>query len=351
MKYIIKDKTPKYLSDFRAEKMNSLKEERKKAKKAGTILPQHKRVYNEFRNKQYSMIENGFSVLLKYCWQEYVTKKQKDENSINGLGIFEQTLLKEQGELCVYCNKRIPEYEMVRNVKYCRIVVEHWHPESSMESIECYSDVDYSNMFLSCRGGKKRKSESKKREQAGIGIEGKIISTREKTCDYKKDSNFIFINPLNEKHINLLKYTGLGEIYCLEKGEEDDEKWKNKVKNQYNLLKTEKGREITYENKKKTKVLFDANLSLEETKLAIEYDIIFNLNLNEKTLLRDRQFTLNAVKKKHRDEFARYKPMNREEKNKILEGLVQKYLSRNSKGQFDPYVMVKIYYLKSKIKY
>ncbi len=102
--------------------------------------------------------------------------------------VLRQSILKEQHHLCAYCMKRINDSPL-------HTTIEHWYPLSKDKN----SALDYNNMIGVCRGG------------SDVCIaEG---DKRELCCDAYKGDEIITLNPLNESHMKLIKYTSGGKIY------------------------------------------------------------------------------------------------------------------------------------------
>jgi len=100
-----------------------------------------------------------------------------------------ECLLNEQGYICCYCMKRIPESS---NNPGCKI--EHFKSQSQYEDLQ----LEYSNMLTSCMGGEGEPSQMH-------------------TCDTAKKDKELFFNPANPT-INIeefTKYNPFGEIYSL----------------------------------------------------------------------------------------------------------------------------------------
>ncbi len=94
-------------------------------------------------------------------------------------------LIKEQGEICCYCMKKID---------ISSSHTEHFWPKSKFEDI----DLEYTNLFASCNGS---------------GVVGK-----EGYCGHKKYDWFIpnMISPLDTRIEELFKFTPDGEIHIVQ---------------------------------------------------------------------------------------------------------------------------------------
>lgn len=97
------------------------------------------------------------------------------------------SLLTEQGHICCYCMRRIPESEKIPGSK-----IEHFLCQDN----HSYAQLNYNNMLLAC-----------------LGNEGS--SKRLQTCDSKKGNLNLTFSPSNQyRNIeDLIKYKANGEIY------------------------------------------------------------------------------------------------------------------------------------------
>jgi len=245
--------------------------------------------------------------------------------SVPDIGNFEMALLKEQGFICAYCNNRIPEYKKERRIKYCKVKVEHWHPQTSTISDAENLDTNYDNMIICCTGGQ-------------------IFSENPACCDTRKKELFITLNPQIENHINQLKYTSNGQIYCIDYDNEEE------IKQRYQNLLNTKGEEVTYRNGNSTKYLKADDLEEEELKLAIQYDILFTLNLNTRRLTKLREDKWNHI---HEEIVPRFRTphMYSVDKRALLSERIHYFQNVKDKdGKFEPFCMVKIFYLQERLK-
>lgn len=120
-----------------------------------------------------------------------------------------EQLLNEQGRICCYCMKRIPQTltkeQIDRNYPSCKI--------AHVQSQENHPDqqLNYKNLLIACNGNH--------------GQPEKV-----QTCDsYQKNKDFHF-NPSDRRNIEeLIKYNGLGEIYS------DDQQLKRELREVLNL--------------------------------------------------------------------------------------------------------------------
>lgn len=120
------------------------------------------------------------------------------------------SLLKEQGYLCCYCMRRIPQNltqdEISKNTPDCKI--EHFLCQTLHPNLE----LNYDNLLIACHGNHG-------------------YSRHLQTCDTHKLNNSFCINPANSlRNIeSLLKYNANGEIFS------DDPQLNSDLKNVLNL--------------------------------------------------------------------------------------------------------------------
>lgn len=106
-----------------------------------------------------------------------------------------QQLLEEQGYICCYCMKRIPQKlkqeEVEKHFPCCKIE----HVFSQAEDKHPELQLKYQNMLLACNGNHGQPKQVQ-------------------TCDtFKGDEDFHFNPALTRNIEELIKYNGLGEIY------------------------------------------------------------------------------------------------------------------------------------------
>lgn len=113
------------------------------------------------------------------------------------------SLLEEQGFICCYCMRRIPEAKKSPSCK-----IEHFKCKSNYKELE----LIYSNILISCSGG-----------------EGYPKNLQ--TCDTYKGDTELSINPSSNSHNieELIKYTSYGQIYS------DDTNLNNELNEVLNL--------------------------------------------------------------------------------------------------------------------
>lgn len=105
-----------------------------------------------------------------------------------------ESLKREQGYLCAYCMRRIPETrELPAGVSPATI--EHWKAQNPEDGTESGQDLDYKNMFAVCAGNR------------GCGNE------KDLTCDAKRGNKTLVVDPRSTNSISQIKYKSNGYIY------------------------------------------------------------------------------------------------------------------------------------------
>ena len=147
---------------------------------------------------------------------EHRTSQHSSYANLNKDGV-RASLLAEQGHLCCYCMKRIPESNKT--------------PGSKIEHFLCQDDyrqeeLNYSNMLLAC-----------------LGNEGSPKTLQ--TCDTFKGNKSLCLNPSsNDRNIEgLINYKANGEIYS------NDEQLNNELNSVLNLnmQSLKRNRQVIYE--------------------------------------------------------------------------------------------------------
>lgn len=100
------------------------------------------------------------------------------------------SLMEEQGYLCAYCMRKIPQKDRMPSV-----TIEHWDPQSKTSSDKA---LDYRNMFAVCNGNR------------GCGIE------KHMTCDAKRGNTPLTVHPLNRLTLSSIQYKSDGSIFSCE---------------------------------------------------------------------------------------------------------------------------------------
>ncbi|MCF0233700.1 MAG: hypothetical protein HUK22_01825, partial [Thermoguttaceae bacterium] len=112
-----------------------------------------------------------------------------------------ESLIRDQGGLCAYCMRRIPDERDVAPA----VKIEHWVPLSATDSdkIHYYGkeknyrpELDYENLFAVCSGNQANKN-----------------GVRKWTCDTNRGNKRLKINPCDETTIAKIEYRENGVIY------------------------------------------------------------------------------------------------------------------------------------------
>ena len=117
-----------------------------------------------------------------------------------------ELLLKEQGHICAYCMRRIPD-ERISPDTVADVSIEHWYPRNPEDNTDIGQGLDYNNLFAVCSGNKNAKGT---RKQSDL------------TCDVSKGSQIIKVNPLNEATLSTIWYGENGEIFSTDPEIESD---------------------------------------------------------------------------------------------------------------------------------
>ena len=118
-------------------------------------------------------------------------KTDKDGKEIDVYTIVLNSLINEQGKICAYCMKRIPEKK-----GNPAATIEHIIPQSGSDESK---RLDYRNMLAVCSGNRNGED-------------------REKTCDAKrgalpKEKQVLYVNPLEKNSLKTIKYDSKGNIF------------------------------------------------------------------------------------------------------------------------------------------
>lgn len=112
-----------------------------------------------------------------------------------------ESLMQEQGHLCAYCMRRIPDERVLEeDVNLSDVYIEHWQARSSSNEFADNKGLDYQNMLAVCSGNEKAtgvKSRHKKRYF---------------TCDKKRENRVLTVNPLDAATLTSIYYLSDGTI-------------------------------------------------------------------------------------------------------------------------------------------
>ena len=128
--------------------------------------------------------------LLYYRQQKDAFYEQMDKDVRDELL---ERLLQEQGHICAYCMKKIPEKRKLP-VGVVPVTIEHWLPRNPDDKKDVGQGLDYKNMFAVCSGNR------------GCGCKEKM------TCDAHRSNEPIKIDPRNVNTLRGITYTSSGRI-------------------------------------------------------------------------------------------------------------------------------------------
>ena len=120
-----------------------------------------------------------------------------------------ECLMKEQGHLCAYCMRRIPD-ERVDGTGIPGVTLEHYIARNAIDdSVTAGTGlgVDYHNLLAVCSGGRVSKG---------------IYMDNELTCDASRGNRPLSINPLDERTLETIYYKNNGEIAAKDSVIEND---------------------------------------------------------------------------------------------------------------------------------
>ncbi|MBR1711756.1 MAG: hypothetical protein IJ719_23530 [Clostridia bacterium] len=125
--------------------------------------------------------------------------------------IVRDALMAEQGHLCAYCMRRIPDIRISEEDEdLSGTYIEHWQARSKTNTTSDNKGLDYQNMLAVCSGNEKAPEASGRRKK------------RYFTCDKKRGSRPLKVNPLDVESINSIYYTAQGIIKSDDKAIEED---------------------------------------------------------------------------------------------------------------------------------
>lgn len=88
--------------------------------------------------------------LLRYRQQDDASYEQMDKEVKEELL---EKLLEEQGHICAYCMRRIPEKRALPN-GVSPVTIEHWYPRNPKSKEDIGQGLNYRNMFAVCSGNR-----------------------------------------------------------------------------------------------------------------------------------------------------------------------------------------------------
>ena len=111
-----------------------------------------------------------------------------------------ESLMKEQGHLCAYCMRRIPDERILKvDVHLSDAYIEHWQARGAENRTGENKGLDYRNMFAVCSGNEKAPGAGRHK--------GRFL-----TCDKKRENAPLKINPVDEKTLETIYYLTDGTI-------------------------------------------------------------------------------------------------------------------------------------------
>ena len=110
------------------------------------------------------------------------------------------SLAKEQGFICAYCMRRIPQKKV-----YPQMTIEHINPQHAINKDEA---LDYQNMVAVCNGNRNSSDNNSKTCDARRAV----LPLRDQT---------LYLNPLIPSTLRNIYYLGNGEIHSSNKNEEE----------------------------------------------------------------------------------------------------------------------------------
>jgi uncharacterized protein (TIGR02646 family) len=128
--------------------------------------------------------------LLRYRQQDDASYEQMDKEVKEELL---EKLLEEQGHICAYCMRRIPEKRALPN-GVPPVTIEHWYPRNPESKEDIGQGLNYRNMFAVCSGNR------------GCGNKEGM------TCDARRGNEPIKVNPCNADTLRGITYTSSGRI-------------------------------------------------------------------------------------------------------------------------------------------
>lgn len=155
------------------------------------MIPIHKRESEEARAileaKQQIAADRGLSSAEAYALLNHAEKE-----------VILDSLMKEQGHLCAYCLRRLPD-ERVLPEGIDPVTIEHWFPRNPPNREDRGQGLDYQNLLAVCSGNRGRRGTRKPRDL---------------TCDAKRTKNHsqLVLNPCIPQTLDSLTYSEHGML-------------------------------------------------------------------------------------------------------------------------------------------
>jgi len=138
--------------------------------------------------------------LLWYRQQDGASYEQMDQEVKEELL---QRMLEEQGHICAYCMRKIPEGRTLP-VGVAPATIEHWFPRNPESNEDVGQGLNYKNMFVVCTGNR------------GCGSKEGL------TCDARRGNEPIKVNPCDIETLRGITYTSSGRIQSSEPEIDED---------------------------------------------------------------------------------------------------------------------------------
>ena len=140
--------------------------------------------------------------------KELVEYRQSPEASYENMDgnlkkIVLNQLMREQGHLCAYCMRRIPEKRKLP-IGVSGATIEHWFPRNPESGEDYGQGLDYRNMLAVCSGNR------------GCG------DKRNLTCDAKRGNDELTVNPCDSETLHSITYSHNGKIKSTDPRIEED---------------------------------------------------------------------------------------------------------------------------------
>ena len=139
-----------------------------------------------------------------------LTPKEEYDQLKNPLKtIVREQLMKEQGHICAYCMRTIPD-ERVADTSIPGTTIEHWIARNSKggnDDVGTGMGVEYTNLLAVCSGGRVPKG---------------TMPNHELTCDANRGNEPLTVNPLDEETLKSIYYKNNGEIAARDEAIEKD---------------------------------------------------------------------------------------------------------------------------------
>lgn len=122
-----------------------------------------------------------------------------------------ETLMQEQGYLCAYCMRRIPDERIMETDNdLSDVYIEHWQARSSTKNTSENKGLDYKNMLAVCSGNEKAPEARGKHKRKYF------------TCDKKRENASLKVNPLDVVILETIYYLSDGRMKSTDKDIDDD---------------------------------------------------------------------------------------------------------------------------------